>query len=279
MRRGYASLQGPDDGWQIHYREAGHGSPLLLLHPSPLSSAALLPQLQILAPLARCIAWDTPGYGASDPLPQSWQQDSLTPYVAAVSGFLDALGLDQALIYGSATGAQIAIEFSKTHPERCSGLLLENVALFSEEECAQIVDGYFPDLTPRADGGHLADLWNMARRSTRYFPWNADDGEATRRSGYPDPAIINGAVRDYLSAGTDYARAYRAAFNNERLEGLQAVQTPTRILLWDDGMLGKYSERLASAELPASMEIRRAGAGMEARLDMLGEAAAELLGR
>lgn len=65
--RGYAGAAGA----QLHYRELGEGSPVILLHASPLSSEFMLGQIQALASAGyRAIALDTPGYGQSDPLPE-----------------------------------------------------------------------------------------------------------------------------------------------------------------------------------------------------------------
>ena len=129
MKKNYADIGLGDSTLQIHYLRGGTGAPLILLHPSPLSASWLQPQCRALIGQFDCIAPDTPGYGGSDPLPE--QPLNLQPYVLAVASFLDALGLDRTLFYGSATGAQIAIEFAKTFPDRCDGLLLENVAFLT----------------------------------------------------------------------------------------------------------------------------------------------------
>ncbi len=277
MRRAYADIDDSGGFRQIHYRECGAGSPLVMLHPSPLSSQSLAPQIAALSAEFRCIAWDTPGYGFSDALPDSAKDDrTLAPYVEALAGFLDSLSLDAPLIYGSATGAQIAVEFARTYPARCSGLLLENAALFEEAETSRILDGYFPDIDARDDGSHLALLWTMAARSTRFFPWYADGPEAERRPAYAPASIVNGVVRDYLLSGPDYDRAYRAAFANERPERLQALAVNTHVLLWEDGLLGEYGERVGTVALPDCVAIRKAGAGMEARLATLLDSAVEL---
>ncbi|MFK7828773.1 MAG: alpha/beta fold hydrolase [Congregibacter sp.] len=188
MIRHYATLTGPEGPWQIHYREAGAGLPCVLLHPSPLSSAALVPTIDLLAPIVRCLALDTPGYGYSDPLPKSCDTSDLGPYVSAVADFVSTLGLERPILYGSATGAQIAIEFAKTHAELCGGLLLENVALFSEEERANIIDGYFPDISPK-DDGLLGDYGE--RLTTAQLPAAIE----VRRAASGMPAWLQG-VRD-----------------------------------------------------------------------------------
>ncbi|EED31068.1 hypothetical protein NOR53_2607 [gamma proteobacterium NOR5-3] len=227
--------------------------------------------------MARCIAWDTPGYGYSDSLPKAWSKQDLSPYVDALRSFIICLDLDRPLIYGSATGAQIAIEFAKQHPTLCSGLLLENLALFSAQESEAMMENYFPDIHARDDGSHLQQIWDMARQSTRYFPWNDESPAAERRSAYPNADIIADIFRDYLIAGPDYDRAYRAAFANERPEQLAGLTLPTQVILWTDGLLGEYAQRLREVDLPDAIVLRNAGSGMSARFEALQEAAATLL--
>lgn len=223
-----------------------------------------------------CIAVDTPGYGLSDPLPESWNDTDLTPYLRALAALMDQLHIAKSFLYGSATGAQIALEFAKAQPERCAGLLLENVALFTEAERETIVAEYFPDITATADGAHLARIWNIASRSGRYFPWFDDSADADRRGIDPPAAITEAMVRDYLLSGAGYERAYRAAFANEGSEALQGIEIPTRIVQWADSILGEYAARLDSAQLPAAVELRHAPAGMSARMDTVADTADEL---
>lgn len=276
MRRAYATLPGPEGDWQIHYREAGSGPPALLLHPSPLSSAFLEPLAEELGRQWHCLALDTPGYGHSDPLPTAWAEHGLRPYLRALEQFLDALAIERAFLYGSATGAQIAIEFAKTHPQRCRGLLLENVAVFTDEERDALLKGYFPDLTPTDDGAHLHTLWTMASQSTRYFPWY-DRSTAAQRRDVPSPAAaVQAMVRDYLLAGTAYDRAYQAAFANERADTLDGLTVPTRIVQWRDGLLGEYARRLEDIPLPAGIALVHADHGPAARLAATLQAAADL---
>ena len=138
IRRHYASIVHQNQGtqeyldWQIHYRQAGKGAPVVLLHPSPFSSQFMTPLIQLFATHSLAIAWDTPGYGQSDALPTA--APGLDPYVEALHNFIDALGLSKPVIYGSATGAQIAIEYARKYPKHVRGLLLENVAWFFDEE-------------------------------------------------------------------------------------------------------------------------------------------------
>mgnify|MGYP001544958043 CR=1 FL=1 len=103
LKRGYLSVAGR----QVHYRSAGHGPPVVMLHPSPLSSAAVLPMANALAEHFTVVALDTPGYGRSDPMPD--RGETLRDYAVYLAATLDALGLQRVCLYGAATGAQLAV--------------------------------------------------------------------------------------------------------------------------------------------------------------------------
>ena len=110
MRRGYVNIGSAVEPRRIHFRAAG--APLIMLHASPMSSAAMVPLMLALADRATVIAPDTPGYGQSDPL--GMPGDDLLPYIDALDRFRSGLGITKAGFYGTATGAQIAIEYAKT---------------------------------------------------------------------------------------------------------------------------------------------------------------------
>ncbi len=247
IRKYYTQLRSDNGEWQIHYRDTvsnpGNARPIILLHPSPLSSAFMEPLLKLLAPYTRAIAWDTPGYGFSDKLP-SFSGD-LTAYVDALAQFIDVLGLEQPIVYGSATGAQIGIEFAKAYPDKLSALVLENAASFTDEEKNHILEHYFPNLSAQANGEHLLNAWSMAKKLYAGFPWFQVPDQP---SAIPLD-IVQKTVLDYLKAGEQYDQAYRAAFDNEKVEQLQTVTSPTHIILWSGSIIANYSERLLNADL------------------------------
>lgn len=260
VRRHYLDL---DSGRQLHYLRAGAGAPVLLLHPSPLSASFLAPLVDLLAADFDVIAVDTPGYGYSDPLPAPGE--SLQPYARVIGEVLEKLQLDRVLLYGNATGAQLAIEAAKLHQGRIGALVLENAGCFTEAECEQLLPDYFPDLTPTEDGSHLALAWRIARQLYQYFPWYDTSDAARYREAGVSLQLVQATALAYLQAGPDYARAYRAAFANERPEQLAAVTQPVRVMLWQDSMLLPYSRRLQAAGMPENIRFIEVPAGTEAR--------------
>jgi pimeloyl-ACP methyl ester carboxylesterase len=227
----------------------------------------MVPVIDSVSDRCHVIAPDTPGYGASDPLPEPG--DDLAPYVDWLLGLVDALGLEQFVLYGSATGAQIAIEFSHAHPERLKHLLLDNAVHFTDAERADIMARYFPDIAPRKDGSHLIQAWAMAKGLFRGFPWYEKPEKPL-----PEPplSLVQATVLAYLVAGEDYARAYKAAFNNERAVRVQSLTVPTTILRWAGSLLRTQADRLDDFDWPAHITMAHSDASPESRFRALRKA-------
>ena len=267
IKKDYINLFYQEQICQTHYRSDGSGSPLILLHPSPLSSAFMTPLIELFSNEVQVLAPDTPGYGQSDPLPRPG--DDLAPYVDWLRRVMDALGLQSAGVYGSATGAQIAIQFARAHPDRTDYLLLENAVHFENEEREWILKDYFPDMAPRPDGSHLALAWEMSSRLFERFPWFDEREEARISVNGPPVEVINATALSYLAAGKDYARAYRAAFNNEDAANMQRITVPTRVLRWQGSILKRYADRLDNFEWPDHIQMISCEATPEARFEAL----------
>jgi len=279
IRRAYVSIESECFQGQIHYRSTSDihdvDEAVILLHPSPLSSEFLLPMMSLFSAQAEVIAWDAPGYGQSDSL--AVDTEGLQPYVETLNKFIINLGLDRVIIYGSATGAQIAIEYGKAYPEKVKGLILDNAAWFYDEEREAMMADYFPSLEPKSDGSHITLAWKISENLYRYFPWY-DETEAAKINDQPTPlALIAQTAACYLAAWDDYSRAYRAAFANENPKQLQALKVPSKLIRWEGSMLKKYTDRLDNAELPNTIKMCYAEASPQARSSVLENTLQELL--
>ncbi|MYH68815.1 MAG: alpha/beta fold hydrolase [Gammaproteobacteria bacterium] len=265
ITQNYANIGSEKQPQLVHFRRAGTGPALVMLHASPMSSAALLPFVGVAAEFCTVIAPDTPGYGCSDPLPEPGSD--LTGYVAALDEFTKCLGLHSFGLYGTATGAQIAIEFSKTHGERVDYAILDNAAHFTDAERDSIVAGYFPDLTPDVTGSHLARTWSVARDQCVFFPWHQTGPDTRLPGGGVNTDVVQHMAMDFLLAGKDYDRAYRAAFANEKMERLQPVTAPTIIMRWQGSILKQYTDRFDSVEWPDNFTMLHCGPTREQRAE------------
>src|SRR5262245_42099887 len=92
---------------RIHYREAGAGPAIVLLHINQQSSALMQELMQSLAPSMRAIAIDYPGHGGSDALAM---QPSIQDYANCVRDVMQELGIKHYAALGEATGAAVSVE-------------------------------------------------------------------------------------------------------------------------------------------------------------------------
>jgi pimeloyl-ACP methyl ester carboxylesterase len=109
------------DGCRIGYREAGRGSAMVWLHGLGGNSASWEPQLQAFSDRHRTIAWDLPGFGASDRLRQS--APSTRDFAELLRRFTDHLGIERAHFAGTSYGTVILAELARSVPERVASLI------------------------------------------------------------------------------------------------------------------------------------------------------------
>jgi pimeloyl-ACP methyl ester carboxylesterase len=118
---------------RIHCLEQGEGPPLLLLHSNGCSVHEYDQVLPLLARQFRCIVWDLPGHGDSEP---ARGHVSIRQYAAATVEVLDALGLERAHVCGASIGGFICMAVGLAWPERVASLTIVEAALRTPEEWA-----------------------------------------------------------------------------------------------------------------------------------------------
>jgi pimeloyl-ACP methyl ester carboxylesterase len=102
------------------YLEAGGGRPVVLIHGAAGRAEVWSPQLTGLADVARMIAVDLPGHGATEG--QGCQE--IERYAAWVTALLDALGVDRPVLVGHSMGGAIAQTLALGDAARYAGLAL-----------------------------------------------------------------------------------------------------------------------------------------------------------
>ncbi len=229
-------------GRRVHLRMAGDGPPVLLLHESPRSSAAVLPLVAHAPPGLRLIAPDTPGNGHSEPLPPDDPQ--ATDYADALADTMDALAVPRAAVYGTHTGAAIGIALAQRHPQRVAGLVLDGVGVFDAAERAELLSHYLAPFTPAVDGTHLAWLWARVRDQMTFFPWNHRGSGARLALPLPPPEVLHAVATDFLASGDAYRAPYVAAFRYRPAEVLPQLAVPVRVATREDDLLLPHLQRL-----------------------------------
>ncbi len=105
----------------IHYREFGRGRLLVILHAG--WGYRLYPfdrQIAELENQFRILITDRPGYGHSTKVSDEMPLDFHRRAALETFSFLDALGIDTAILWGHSDGAVIAAMMGLIAPERCA---------------------------------------------------------------------------------------------------------------------------------------------------------------
>jgi pimeloyl-ACP methyl ester carboxylesterase len=253
----------------IHYRYKGSGKVLILLHPSPRNSKMMEPLINLLSSNFLVIAPDLPGYGISDALPERIK--SIYDYVPYLHKLITSITEEPVRMYGTATGAQLAIAYSLINSKNVAHLFLDNAAHFEEAECEEILQNYFPDLSEQKDGSHLQKIWNLVCDSCLYFPWYKKDEKHRIGNKLPPTNIIQAIVDDYVLAGANYADAYIAAFKHERAEKVQQLTCDTTILKWLGSPIVKHINALLAYEFKNNIKVIETPIDMKLRYEVIKE--------
>ena len=129
------------EGLVLHYLESGlesgleageasAGPPVLMLHGWPTHAELYRYALPLVGASRRAIALDLPGFGQSaKPLDASY---SFRFYDRIISGFLDALGIDELALVVHDLGGPIGLHWLAGQRERVRELVLLNTIVFPE---------------------------------------------------------------------------------------------------------------------------------------------------
>jgi len=246
---------------RIQYRDAGSGSPVVFLHGG--WGYEIYPfdrQIEALAPSHRLVIPDRTGYGGSGRL-ESQAVDFHQRAAGETLAVLDALGLEQPVLWGHSDGAVIALLAGLAQPARVAGLIVEAAHLFRSKPASR---GFFETMMTNPDG--------LGDRVTSVLA--RDHGERWR-----DVIRMNGAAwlaieQARATAGDDL---YGGRLGTLRvptlivhgakdprtepgeLEALRAALPSARVALIAAGGHSPHSERLAADETTAAAEGFLAG--------------------
>ena len=213
--------------------------------------------MQVLGRYFTCFAFDTPGFGRSDPLPESLM--NVTDIGDAVAETMRALHLPKCPVLGSHTGAAISVELASRNPDVVSGIVLDGLGLFNEEELQEWFDGYFVSVVPDKEGGHLTSMWTRFRDQSIWFPWQTKlPQHLMNRSPSPAERIHDRLLIFYLCAKY-YEPAYRSAvfYRNKAIKSVERLEGPAVIMSSPGDVLFTHLDRLPP--LRTNQTIHRLG--------------------
>jgi pimeloyl-ACP methyl ester carboxylesterase len=213
VRRGYVDTS----VGQLHFRELGSGEPLVLLHKTPSSSVQFERCAPLLAGSRRVVAFDTPGFGSSDP---PAEPPTIADYAGALVEGTEALGLGAVDLVGHHTGASIAVEIAATRPELVRRLVLAGILAFARPEDREPWQGYLRRFDLDARGEYL-DVYPLPL----LHEWLERD----------DPEQFHDELVAYLQAGNRYWWSYEAVLAHDAYARFPQIVAPTLFLNQERG--------------------------------------------
>lgn len=174
------------NGITVHYKKAGQGQPaLILLHGFGASTFSWRGVIQPLAMNRLVVAFDRPAFGLTERLlPGEWQGASPygTPAQAdMLIGLMDKLGIQKAILAGNSAGGTVSVYAALKYPERVSGLVLVDAAIYSGGPTNPLLSLLYQ--TPQVN--HLAPLLVRSISQT---------GDNTIRLAWHDPSKVTPEV-------------------------------------------------------------------------------------
>ncbi|WEK46251.1 MAG: alpha/beta hydrolase [Candidatus Andeanibacterium colombiense] len=182
------------DGVKVFYREAGpaDGPVVLLLHGFPTSSHMFRNLIPLLADKYRVIAPDYPGFGQSDAPDHTAFDYSFAHNADIVDTLAQRLGARKYAMYVMDYGAPVGYRLALKHPERVSGLIIQNGNAYEEglREFWDPIKAYWAEDTPERRQAMAA----MVTPGTTRFQYTDGMGDLSRIS--PDSWTIDQALLD-----------------------------------------------------------------------------------
>lgn len=262
VRRGFVDVA---EG-QVHYRECVHESgesapALVMLHASPGSAKMLEPLMVALAHGRRVVALDTLGNGDSSA--PAVNEPAIEYFSDGHLRALDALGIPRFDLYGTHTGANIAVELTLQQPERVRRLILDGMSLYSVEQRADMLRNYAPPVEIDLNGSQLNYVWHFVRDAFLFWPWYRRDAEHLRAVGLPSAEALHDKVVEVLKATRTFHLPYNAAIAYDKVPRLPLLTTPTLLACSRDDMLMEYFEDLRRLMPSAEWLVTKGGAAPE----------------
>jgi len=131
------------NGISVHYKIEGAGeSVFILLHGF---GAGTFSWREVMAPLSQhgtVIAYDRPAFGLTA-RPMLWAGSS--PYsqesnIQLLSGLMDQLGVEKAVLVGNSAGGTLATAYALAHPKRVSALIQVDAAIYQTQSDSALIN-------------------------------------------------------------------------------------------------------------------------------------------
>ncbi len=114
---------------QMYYEVSGEGDPLIVLHGAYMNIASMGAIIPKLAETHKVSALELQGHGRTTDIDRPITYPNLADDVAA---FMDAVGIEQADVFGYSMGAAVGLQLAIRHPAKVKKLVAASVAYDAE---------------------------------------------------------------------------------------------------------------------------------------------------
>jgi proline iminopeptidase len=120
---------------RLYLEQAGNpdGKPVIFLHGGPGGGIVPLYRQFFNPQRWRIVLFDQRGCGQSTPHAEL-AENTTWDLVADIETIRTHLGIEQWTVFGGSWGSTLALAYSQTHPQRCSGLILRGIFTLRQQE-------------------------------------------------------------------------------------------------------------------------------------------------
>jgi 3-oxoadipate enol-lactonase len=216
---GSAPIQVKSGDAEIAYWVMGEGSPLVLLHPFPVSHEFWLPAAQFLTTRYRIILPDLRGHGDSG---VGEGPATMEKHAADIARIMDDAEIGRAPLVGVSIGGYVLFEFWRSHRARVSALGLCNTKAPADSSAG------------RAERLHAAD--KVLDQGTEPFFQSMIPRLLGRSTTETRPDLAEGALRMMRKMSPeDVAQVQRGmAGRPDSMDTLKSINVPTLLVTGDE---------------------------------------------
>ncbi len=219
MERGLIKI--PSAGY-IHYRAAGKGKPIILMHSTGGSSAIFLELMALFSSKLRVFAIDYPSHGMSDHIVG---KPTISDYADFVTEVMDGLGVKKASFLGTTTSAYVAVDVANRYPERVEKIVMESIPVYLSEEYKR---GRHSTIT--SEQSQPTDATGVPLPRTLDFMLKNDAGHLPF---FPNQEYMDRKNVATAEAGKDRFQPIKALTEYDTISNLERLQHPA-LIIWGD---------------------------------------------
>lgn len=234
---------------RLHYRDAGTGPPLVVLHSGwgyevyPFDR-----QIEAMSGRRRFVVPDRTGYGLSGVLDRQ-EVDFHRRAAGETLAVVEALALDRPVLWGHSDGAVIAVHMGLAAPERLAGVILEATHLYRDKPRSR---QFFETMMRNPDGLGDRVARILARdHGERWRDLMRINGEAwlkiADRGAAASSDLYDGRLRELRVPALLIHGAKDPRTEPGEVEALRGQLPQATLALIHEGGHSPHSERLAAA--------------------------------